>query len=92
MRLQYTKEALADLVRLREFIENKNPDAAQRISAALVSGITQLTEFPRMGVETKEAPVPDVMRDIYILDYHVRYLALDETITILRIWHQKEDR
>ncbi len=92
MRLKYTKEALQDLIRLKEFIEAKNPDAAQKTPSELVSGIEGLTEFPKMGLEVKEAPDPDIMRDIYISDYHVRYLALEETIYILRIWHQKEDR
>lgn len=92
MRLKYTKDALQDLTILREFIAVKNPDAAQRISSELVSGIEHLTAFPKMGLEVKEAPNPDILRDIFILDYHVRYLALDETLYILRIWHQKEDR
>ncbi len=92
MKLKYTKEGIQDLIRLKEFIEVKNPGAAKRISSALVSGIQDLTRFPEMGLEVQDAPDPDIMRDIYILDYHVRYLALEETIYILRIWHQKEDR
>ncbi len=92
MRLKYTKEALQDLIRLKEFIEVKNPEAAQRVASELVSGIESLTEFPKMGLEVENAPDPDIMRDIYISDYHVRYLALEEIIYILKIWHQKEDR
>lgn len=92
MNLKYTKEALQDLIRLKEFIEIKNPDAAQRIASELVSDIEDLTIFPKMGFEVKDAPEPDIMRDIYILDYHVRYLALEKTIYVLRIWHQKENR
>ncbi len=92
MKLKYTKEALDDLIRLKEFIEAKNPEAAQRISSELVDGISDLTEFPKMGFEVKDALDPDIMRDIYINDYHIRYLALEQTIYVLRIWHQKEDR
>ncbi len=92
MRLKYTKEGVQDLIRLKEFIEVKNPDAAQRISSELIAGIEDLTRFPKIGLKVQKAPDPDIMRDIYILDYHVRYLTLEETIYILRIWHQKEDR
>ena len=92
MRLKYTKEALEDLIRLKEFMETKNPEASQRISSELVNGISVLTDFPKMGFEVADASDPDIMRVIYILDYHVRYLALEETIYVLRIWHQKEDR
>ena len=92
MILKYTKEALQDLIRLKEFLEIKNPDAAQRIASKLVSGIEDLTKFPKMGIIVEDAPEPDIMRDIYISDYHVRYLALEKTIYVLRIWHQKENR
>lgn len=92
MKLKYAKEALEDLIRLKEFIEVKNPEAAQRIASELVDGISGLTKFPKLGLEVQDAPDPEIMRDIYILDYHIRYLALEETVYVLRIWHQKEDR
>jgi len=92
MILKYTKEALRDLIRLKAFIEDKNPEAAQGISSELVSGIENLTEFPQIGTKVEEAPDPEMMRDVYILDYRVRYLILEHAIYVLRIWHQKENR
>ncbi|QIL88345.1 hypothetical protein GNX18_00070 [Microbulbifer sp. SH-1] len=39
MILQYSPESIADLTRLREFIAEKNPIAAQRIAGELLEGI-----------------------------------------------------
>ena len=42
MRILYTPESIGDLQRLREFIEIKNPQAAQRIAKSIIKGISQL--------------------------------------------------
>ena len=91
MNIVYTPEAIEDLVRLREFIEIKNPGAAKRVATSLADGIKKLKQFPYIGVKVSEAPTPELMRDLILGSYVVRYLTLDKTINILRIWHQKED-
>ena len=92
MKLIYSKDSVNDLKRLREFIANKNPQAAAKISLKLIEGINNLTNNPKVGVPVAQAPDPDSIRDFYILNYHIRYLISSKTIFILRIWHQKEDR
>lgn len=89
MRLQFTKSAQRDLIRLREFIASKNPQAANRISQRLKQAIQRLTEQPDMGVNVAELPG---VQDLVSGDYLVRYTVLDNDIYILRIWHGKEDR
>jgi plasmid stabilization system protein ParE len=91
MKIVYTPEAIEDLVRLREFIEIKNSGAAKRVANSLVDGVKKLKQFPHIGVKVSEAPNPELMRDLVLGRYIVRYLILDKTINILRIWHQKED-
>ena len=49
MKLLYSHEAIADLIRLREFIATKNPQAAQKIAGSIRKGISQLKTFPRQG-------------------------------------------
>jgi addiction module RelE/StbE family toxin len=92
MKLIYSPEALADLVRLREFIAEKNPAAAQRISIELLNGIEHLKQFPWLGAEVRQAPDPKTIRDLVVDRYVVRYLVTEKTIFILRIWHHREDR
>jgi len=92
MIISYTPESIGDLVRLRKFIADKNPDAAQQISRALQKGIKQLKTFPNIGVEVDEAPNPEVVRDLILGNYIVRYLLASNELHILRIWHHKEER
>jgi len=42
MKIFYSPEAVNDLIRLRKFIEVKNPLAAQRVASAIKKGIKQL--------------------------------------------------
>ncbi len=90
MNIQYSPEAIDELVRLREFIAAKNPYAAKHIAQKLLSGIEKLKDFPEIGLSVQRSPEPEKIRDLFITNYTVRYLIGQETIFILRIWHGKE--
>lgn len=92
MKILYSPESVGDLIRLREFIEIKNPQAAQKIALSLNKGISQLKSFPLLGVEVELAPDPEKIRDLIISNYIARYLIHSKQIYILRIWHHKEER
>jgi len=92
MKIVYTKNAYNDIQRLKEFITIKNPAAARKIVTKLVNSVDNLLVFPQLGKVVQASPDPDSLRDLYILDYHIRYLILKHSIQIVRIWHQKEDR
>jgi len=92
MTLSYSREAIGDLIRLREFIATKNPAAAQKIAGAIKKGISQLKIFPYLGVEVELAPDPEMIRDLIIGNYIARYLIHSKQIVILRVWHHKEER
>ena len=92
MRISYSAESIDDLRRLREFIEIKNPRAAQKTATSILKGIRQLKSFPYLGVEVPQAPNPEMIRDLIIGNYIVRYLVNDEKIYVLRVWHHKENR
>jgi plasmid stabilization system protein ParE len=94
VRLIVSKDAAADLVRLRDFLVDRNPNAAQRAAAAIVNAIGSLDLFPERGRpsglgDTRELVVP-FGRSAYI----VRYAILTEAneIVILRVWHGREQR
>ena len=92
MKIAYTPESIDDLKRLREFIEVKNPLAAQRIATSILKGINQLKTFPYLGIEVQQAPNPEMVRDLIIGNYIIRYLIRSKKIDILRVWHHKQDR
>ena len=90
MRVSYTAEAIHDLERLRAFVESRNPHAARRIAAELLDGIENLATFPDIGLPVRRAPDPDVIRDLFVANYTIRYLRQEKSIIVLRIWHGKE--
>ena len=91
MRIKYSADSVADLQRVVEFVETKNPFAARRIAIDLQEGVEKLRQFPKIGLPVLKSPDPERMRDLYISNYTVRYLISDEIIYILRVWHNKED-
>ena len=92
MRLIYTEEAVADLVRLRAFIAKWSPDAARRMGTNLVKRIKNIGAFPEMGRSVVEAQDPEAVRDAFFGRYVVRYAVHANVVAILRIWHHLEDR
>ena len=89
MDLQITEQALDDLVRLREFIAEKNPAAAKRISEQLIENINRLRDQPELGHGVESLPG---VREWIARDYVVHYLILKDTLIILQIWHGREER
>ena len=90
MKIKYALEAINDLERLRQIVEEKNPHAARRISSDLLDGISNLNIFPKMGLPVSRAPDPESIRDLFIGRYTVRYLTKDQFVIILRVWHSNE--
>ena len=90
MNLRFSPEAVDDLARLRRFIEEKNPAAAQRIARDLLLGMEKLKVFPEIGLKVDHAFEPKRIRDLFIGRYTIRYLIGEDEIVILRLWHSKE--
>ena len=91
MNLRFSPEAVEDLIRLRKFIEEKNPTAAQRVANDLLLGLEKLKVFPDIGLKVERAFDPKRIRDLFVGSYTVRYLIGDGEVVVLRIWHGKEN-
>jgi len=89
VKLRFTRSALDDLNRLRAFIAKDSPQAARRIGEALRRSILGLTDQPQMGQKLEE---PADVRRWIAGPYVVHYVIDKQTITILRIWHGREQR
>lgn len=92
MRLVYSREALADLIRLRAFIAGKDPASAARVATEIVTRMDYLRTFPDMGRAVYLAPEPQAVRDAVFGSYVVRYTVHEDAIAVLRIWHHFENR
>jgi plasmid stabilization system protein ParE len=90
--LVYSREAIADLVRLRDFIATHDPAAAARTAADLIARIDHLCRFPGIGRNVPDAPSAGAVRDFIFGKYIVRYAAHSDALSVLRIWHHCEGR
>jgi toxin ParE1/3/4 len=87
VKLSFTGRALHDLNRLRAFIAKDNPQSARRISQALRGSIGHLADHPQMG-EALSAGVRRWVAGPYVVHYTID----GQTLTVLRIWHGREQR
>lgn len=91
-----TRRAWSDLIRLREFIAEKNPRTAQRAAERIITSIDQLAAFPLLGRACPEEYLPVGFRELvisfgqdgYVVLYRVDIPA--DTVTIVAIRHQRE--
>ena len=86
-------EALADTLRLRQFLENQSLAAAARAGQVIQAGTKRLADFPEIG-----QPMADgtERRELYLPfgagGYILRYIIDDHSVVIIRAWHTKEKR
>jgi toxin ParE1/3/4 len=82
----WSPEAIADIASLRDYIEQDDPAAAQRVALHIVrNGETLLSQHPEMGRPgrvpgTRELVIP---RTPFIVPYRLQ----GDTIQVLRVFH-----
>ncbi len=90
--LTWSPRAIRDLVRLREFLESKNPNSARRAIETIQSKVSPLEQFPAIGRPV--AKMPARYRDLYVQfgdsGYVIRYEARRDAVLIVGIRHMRE--
>jgi plasmid stabilization system protein ParE len=92
-RVRFTQDAEDDLLRLFDFLLEKDIDAAERANAAIEEGIRLLSFSPFSCRKAGDNPL---VRELLIPFGSTGYVALFEidgpaTVTILAVRHQRED-
>ena len=92
-KIVWLPEALEDIQRLRLFLEEKNPTAANRAGLILKAGAKRLVDFPERGYPMNDGTD---RRELFLPfgtgGYILRYITDMEVIVIIRAWHSKEQR
>lgn len=91
MKIQWTRKAASDLVRLHEHLQPVAREAAARVVQQFARAPDKLIDFPRLG-EKLEAFEPREVRRIIVGNYELRYEIENGAIFILRLWHCRENR
>jgi plasmid stabilization system protein ParE len=91
-KIVWLPSATQDVVRLRNFINSRNPRAAQRAAQRIIEGVKILQENPEAGVPVE--PLLD-FRDLILCfgagDYIIRYRQEAHRVVIVRVRHSKEE-
>jgi len=91
MKLKWSKEAVADIARLYDFLATVNPTAAARAVQTLTVAPRQLLDRPQSGRHLDQY-LPREVRRIIVGNYEMRYELVGSTVYILRVWHTRELR
>jgi toxin ParE1/3/4 len=83
--LQWSREAVADLAALREFVAQDNPAAARRVALRVMAAVELLPDNPHMG---RPGRVPGT-RELVVSEtpYIVPYRVRNGRVEILRVYH-----
>lgn len=88
MRIEWLESAFVDLHRVRDYIRQFNPYAAQKTIACIEAAAKNLARFPEMG------PPGDIpgTRELFVphLPYFLVYRIQADAVQILRVLHYKQ--
>jgi toxin ParE1/3/4 len=92
-KIEWLPQAAKDLLRLREFIAEHNPQAARRAATLIAQGGRKLMDSPHIGRPTPEL---EAFRDLIIpfggSSYTLRYRIENQKVIIVRVWHDREHK
>ena len=91
MELKWSSKALSDLGRLHDFLAAVNKKAATRVVQSLVAAPARLIEQPHLGEKLGEFEQRNVRR-LIVGQYELRYEVGKRALTVLRLWHIRENR
>ncbi len=89
--VKWTARAVSDLLRVHEFLEPLNPQAAAKTVQSLTNAALRLSAHPRIGRRLRQYD-PREVRRLVIAHYEIRYELRRSTIYVLRVWHTRENR
>jgi plasmid stabilization system protein ParE len=78
-----SSEARSDVMRLRNFLEARNPRAAVRAMRAIWSALQRLEQFPESGRATDDPGIRQIVVPFGASGYVVRYTIMRDNQTIL---------
>ena len=91
-RLVWSAAARRDLARLREFIGEKDPVAAQDAARRILRAAALLPSRPELGRAVEGEAFRDLVAPSGRSGYVLRYRIDPEVVVIVRVWHTREER
>jgi toxin ParE1/3/4 len=89
LRLRFTTAAQRDLNDIFEYLEPRNPLAANSVINAIEHSVNLITEYPMSARKTdvKDVRVKPLTKYPFLIFYHIS----SKELTILRVWHSSQE-
>ena len=94
MHYRFSSDAVHDLEAISDFLQARNPEAADHVVSAILAAIKRACLFPAAGPEVDESsPVPGTRKLIgaqyrYVLYYRV----VERALLVVRVFHGRQSR
>jgi toxin ParE1/3/4 len=92
MKVRFTPRAIENINEVSDYLQIRNPAAAERVRSAIYEAIQNLILFPRVG---RHQHIPGVRRVVTKKYSYLIYYAVDDTadeIAILNVKHPSRER
>jgi toxin ParE1/3/4 len=89
MRVIIMPAAEADLISIRNYIREQNPNAARRVGRRLIDARPSLSAFPSRG---RPGLVSGTRENVTVWPYVIVYRVTAAEVQIVRVWHGAQDR
>lgn len=89
MNIRYSRRALSQLASLHEYLQERNPAAADDVTASIRRTISRLRELPLLGKPSDETDVHVVIEPEY--RYRVFYRVEGKQVLVIRVLHGSQD-
>jgi len=90
--LIWSTAARADLIRLRQFIEPYNPEAARNAAQTLKNAANLILQHSGIGKRLEGRQDRELFIPFGRRGYIIRYRIEENAIIVQKIWHGLEDR
>jgi toxin ParE1/3/4 len=84
-----TEQAEIDLAEILDYLDERNPQAAERLACAIDERCSLLGQFPEMG-RAREELAPE-LRSVAVEHHVLFYRVTAKAIEVLRILHEARD-
>lgn len=96
MKLRYTPEAVSDLREIRDYIQSAlhNPNAAKRISKAVLDACSTLKQFPELGVSIEAKTGFETDLRMLVCENQIAIYRVDaeaDIVSVARIVNARQD-
>jgi plasmid stabilization system protein ParE len=94
LRYRLSTDAIADLEAISDYLQERNPDAAERVVSSIFAAIKRACNYPAAGPEIDESSAVPGTRKLIEAQYRyvIYYRVVQHTLIVVRVFHGSRGR